>query len=312
MINKEKNFISAVVYVHNAEKYIEDFIKKLLGVLENNFEHLEIVCVNDCSVDNSVEAIKRASAMATTASVSIVNMSHYHGRELSMNAGVELTIGDFVYEFDNAFMDYDENLIMDVYHKVMEGYDIVNAIPKKKEKLSSRLFYKVFDRFTDESYKMHTESFRLLSRRVINRIYSMTKTIPYRKAIYASQGLSTEAIEYDVFPVDGSINDRQEKNYRTGLAIDSLLLFTEVGYKFGLVMTVIMMLMSIFMVIYSIVVYLIAVPVEGWTTTIMFFSMAFFGLFMILTIIIKYLQLLVDLVFKRTQYTYSSIEKVTK
>lgn len=312
MINKEKNFISAVVYVHNAEKYIEDFIKKLLGVLENNFEHLEIVCVNDCSVDNSVEAIKRASAMATTASVSIVNMSHYHGRELSMNAGVELTIGDFVYEFDNAFMDYDENLIMDVYHKVMEGYDIVNAIPKKKEKLSSRLFYKVFDRFTDESYKMHTESFRLLSRRVINRIYSMTKTIPYRKAIYASQGLSTEAIEYDVLPVDGSINDRQEKNYRTGLAIDSLLLFTEVGYKFGLVMTVIMMLMSIFMVIYSIVVYLIAVPVEGWTTTIMFFSMAFFGLFMILTIIIKYLQLLVDLVFKRTQYTYSSIEKVTK
>lgn len=312
MINKEKNFISAVVYVHNAEKYIEDFIKKLLGVLENNFEHLEIVCVNDCSVDNSVEAIKRASAMATTASVSIVNMSHYHGRELSMNAGVELTIGDFVYEFDNAFMDYDENLIMDVYHKVMEGYDIVNAIPKKKEKLSSRLFYKVFDRFTDESYKMHTESFRLLSRRVINRIYSMTKTIPYRKAIYASQGLSTQAIEYDVLPVDGSINDRQEKNYRTGLAIDSLLLFTEVGYKFGLVMTVIMMLMSIFMVIYSIVVYLIAVPVEGWTTTIMFFSMAFFGLFMILTIIIKYLQLLVDLVFKRTQYTYSSIEKVTK
>ena len=41
-------------------------------------------------------------------------------------------------------------------------------------------------------------------------------------------------------------------------------------------------------------------------------SVAFFALFGILTVIIKYLQLLVDLVFKRKQYNFESIEKLTK
>ena len=77
-------------------------------------------------------------------------------------------------------------------------------------------------------------------------------------------------------------------------------------------MTVFMMIVSVFMVLYSVVVYLTANPVVGWTTTILFLSVAFFGLFGILTIIIKYLQLLVDLVFKRKQYSFENIEKLTK
>ena len=45
---------------------------------------------------------------------------------------------------------------------------------------------------------------------------------------------------------------------------------------------------------------------------ILFLSMAFFGLFGILTIIVKYLQLLISLNFKRKQYCFESIEKLTK
>jgi dolichol-phosphate mannosyltransferase len=55
---------------------------------------------------------------------------------------------------------------------------------------------------------------------------------------------------------------------------------------------------------------LFSTPVAGWTTTIFFMSFAFFGLFGILTIIIKYLQILVDLVFRRKKYSFESIEKM--
>ena len=94
--------------------------------------------------------------------------------------------------------------------------------------------------------------------------------------------------------------------------MDSLILFTEMGYSFAKAMTILMMLMSVLMIVYSVVIYATAHPVEGWTTTILFLSVAFFGLFGILTVVIKYLQLLVNLVFKRKQYTYESIEKLTK
>ena len=312
MINKEKNFVSAVVYVHNAEQRIENFLKNLINVMETNFEHSEIICVNDCSEDDSIGKIKNVSSIATTTSVSVINMSYFHGLELAMNAGADMSIGDFVFEFDNTFMDYDIDMIMKVYNRTLEGYDIVSASSNKSQKMSSAIFYKVFDMFTDLSYKMRTESFRILSRRVINRISSMNKTIPYRKAIYANCGLKTDNLVYEINKNVRNKEDKREKKYRTRLATDSLILFTEVGYKFAKLMTGLMMLMSLFMIAYSLVVYVTAHPVEGWTTTIMFLSVAFFGIFGILTVIIKYLQILVDLVFKRKQYSFESIEKITR
>lgn len=312
MQNKEKNFVSAVVYVHNAENTIQGFLGAVIDVLESNFEHSEIICVNDDSKDKSAEIIRKCSETTKTASLSVVNMSYFHGLELAMNAGVDLSIGDFVFEFDNTFLDFNPDEIMKVYRRSLEGYDIVSAVPDRKEKLFSRLFYTVFDRYANLTYKMHTESFRILSRRVINRIASMNKTVPYRKAIYATQGLKTYQINYKSDKSVRVTYDRQAKGYRSALAVDSLILFTELGYRFSMTMTILMMLMSVFMVIYTIVVYVTLNPVAGWTTTILFLSVAFFGLFGILTIIVKYLQIIVDLVFRRKHYSFENIEKLTK
>lgn len=159
---------------------------------------------------------------------------------------------------------------------------------------------------------MTTETFRLLSRRVINRTGSMNRTIPYRKAVYAGCGLKTDNIRYSGYIEAKNNPDNKEKRYRIGLATDSLILFTELGYRFSMTMTVIMMMIAAFMIIYSVVAYLVIHPIEGWTTTILFLSVAFLGLFGILTIIIKYLQMIINLVFKRSQYVYESIEKITK
>lgn len=312
MANKEKNFISVVVYVHNAEEKIEHFLKTVIRILEQNFEHSEIICVNDCSEDASVEKIKDISTGAEATSISVLNMSYYHGLEMAMNAGVDLSIGDFVFEFDSAKVDYDAAEIMKIYRKSLEGYDIVCASPDKKERFSSNLFYKVFEYFSDFDCKMTSERFRILSRRVINRISSMNKTVPYRKALYASCGLKTIILKYQCRETKHHVADKKEKKYRMSLAEDALILFTAVGYRFSIMMTVFMMFAAIFMMIYSIVIYVNSNPVPGWTTTILFLSLGFFGLFGILTIIVKYLQLLVDLEFRRKRYTFESIEKLTK
>ena len=312
MANKEKNFASAVIYVHNAENRIENFLKTIIGVMEGNFEHSEIICVNDSSDDNSLKLIKKTSECASTTSVSVINMSYFHGLELSMNAGIDLSIGDFVFEFDNSYLDFDPSVVMDIYSRSLKGYDIVSASADRKEKFTSAMFYKVFDRYTDLSYKMSTESFRVLSRRVLNRIDSMNKTIPYRKAVYANCGLKTDNIKYKVMNQVSLAMDKKEKTYRSNLAVDSLILFTDMGYSFAKAMTILMMCMSVFMIVYSVVIYATSNPVAGWTTTILFLSVAFFGLFGILTIVIKYLQLLVNLVFKRKKYSFESVEKLTK
>lgn len=312
MKNREKNFASAVVYVHNAAGRVGAFLETLISVLEENFEHSEIVCVNDCSDDGSVQAVKQVSAKAAGTSISVLNMSYFHGLERAMNAGADLAIGDFMFEFDSTVMDYEPGEIMRVYRRALEGYDIVSAAPDRPQKASSRLFYWLFDRFSDSPRRMATESFRVLSRRAMNRVMSMNKTVPYRKAIYAGCGLKTDMVKYACKPSAPVPADRRERGYRRGLAADSLLLFTDAGYRFSGAMTVLMMAVALFMGGYSLVVYCTGAPVEGWTTTILFLSAAFFGLFAILTIVIKYLQLLVELIHKRKTYSFESIEKLTK
>jgi len=312
MLNKEKNFASAIIYVHNAERTVEGFLNTVINVLEENFEHSEIICINDSSTDRSMEIVRKVATKARSTSISVINMSYFHGLEAAMNAGMDLSIGDFVFEFDNTILDFSKDEIMNIYRKSLQGFDIVSAIPDRAEKFTSRLFYKTFKKFSDLSGVMHTESFRVLSRRVINRIGAVNKTVPYRKALYANQGLKTSSIVYKPVKIADVPKDKQERGYRSELAVDSLILFTEFGYRFSRGMTTLMIIISAFMIAYSIAIFLMANPVSGWTTTILFLSVAFFGLFAILTIVIKYLQLLVNLVFKRKHYSFEGIEKLTK
>ncbi len=312
MLNKEKNFISAVVYMHNCEATIGKFITELSGVLSENFEKSEIICVNDSSDDGSIAAVKAAARDANGITVSVINMSYFHGLEVAMNAGVDLAIGDFVFEFDRADRDYELSEIMRVYRKSLEGYDIVGAVPDKKTRLSSRLFYKVVEKNSRVKYKLFSESFRILSRRVINRIDSMNKNVPYRKIAYANSGLKVTSVKYGVIKAERTRRDRAESKYRRILAADALIMFTDLGYNFSLLMTGIMMVIGLLMGVYSIVIYSMNMAIEGWTTTILFLSLVSFGLFAVLSVIIKYLQIIVNLSFKRKKYNFESIEKITK
>lgn len=310
--NKEKNFVSAVVYVRNDEKYIKQFLLDLNQTLDNNFEKYEIICVNDDSDDRSASIIKEFAKNVKNAAISVINMSFYQGVELSMNAGIDLAIGDFVFEFDRAYMDYEADTIMKVYRRSLEGYDIVAAAPAKIEQYTSRIFYSLFNRFSGSHYNLRTESFRVLSRRVINRVHSMSKTIPYRKAIYANCGLKMDAVFYRNDSETKVEIDDSMASKRRDVAIDSLVLFTDVAYKFAFSMTVIMMLVSAFTAGYTVFTFVKNQPVAGWTTTMLVLSVCFLGMFAALAVIIKYLAILVDLVFKKKAYITESIEKLTK
>ncbi len=312
MENKEKNFISAVVYVNNDEKRIKNFLEKINSVLNNNFLKYEIICVNDCSNDNSYEEIKKwqDGKELKNASITIVNMSFYQGKELAMNAGVDLSIGDFVFEFDSVMIDYNPNTIIDVYKKSLEGYDIVNASSNKKRYKTSILFYKIFNKFSNNQYKIGTDTFRILSRRAINRIHSMNKTIPYRKAIYGSCGLKMTTLHYKSEEKSNNRLSKRQRKERSKNAIDALILFTDISYKFSITMSLIMILITIAVAIYTICIFISSNPIRGWTTTMLFLSFGLFGIFSMLTIVIKYLSIIVDLIFKKSKYMVESIEKI--
>lgn len=65
--------------------------------------------------------------------------------------------------------------------------------------------------------------------------------------------------------------------------------------------------------LYSLVVYLgNAKPVEGWTTIMLFLSLCFCTTFSLIAIIIKYLSIILDMIFRKQNYLVDSIEKFGK
>ena len=65
--------------------------------------------------------------------------------------------------------------------------------------------------------------------------------------------------------------------------------------------------------VYTLVIYLGGgKPIEGWTTTMLVLTLGFFGVFLILAVVLRYLTLLVDLVFKHQRYLVEGVEKIQK
>lgn len=309
--NKEKNFVSAVVYLHNSESFVGEFIEKISKTLEENFLSFELICVDDGSTDNTVSVVKNIAEKRDKGTVSIIKLSNYQGYEAAMNAGVDLAIGDYVFEFDSAFIDYDISLMMKLYLKSLEGYDVVSATNNKYKKGSSKLFYALFNKSANLQYKIKSESFRIVSRRAINKVYSMSKSVKYRKAFYANCGLKSANIEYDGTQKPTGVT-AVERDYRTETAATSLILFTDVAYKASIGISVLMMIATVFMAIYSIITFATNNAIEGFTTTMLVVTGSFFAVFVLFAIVIKYLSILVQLVFNRQEYKIESIEKISK
>lgn len=303
-MSKEHNFISAVVHVEDEAHQTLDFLQALVSCLEEHFWQYEIIAVNVLGEGLGGSRLKEW-AKRIEKPLTVVNMSPGQSHEQCMNAGLDITIGDYIYEFDAAIMSFPQEIIYRAYETAMQGNDIVTVCPKQ-EKESSHLFYSIFNRHSGMVHKLRTDTFRLVSRRAVNRAHSMNENLPYRKAAYAACGLKSVELEF----INVAGKQVTKSNNPTELALDSLILYTNFGYRFSLGFSLFMLIGTVVMGIYTLVTYLIGNPINGWTTTMFALTAGLTGQFAILTMILKYLSLILKLIFQKQKYLVESIEKL--
>ena len=301
--NKEKNFISAVVYLHNDGPRAVQFFRLLDEQLRAHFEQYELVAVDDACTDDTVDQL-RAWAEGLDKPRTFLHMSLFQRLEPCMNAGLDAAIGDYVYEFDTTDAPYPAEMIFAAYQAALSGSDIVSVCPDKTSG-SSRLFYRVFNANSRSAYALRTDAFRLVTRRAINRVHASSEHLPYRKAAYAASGLKMTDLTFS-----GRIVDKGAGRF--ALAADSLALYTDAGFKVSVGIALAMLVLALAELVYTVAVYATGHPVAGWTTTMLVLTIGFAGVFAVLAIAVKYLSLLVDLVFKKQKYLIESVEKIQK
>lgn len=95
-MNKIDNLVSIIVPVYNAEKYILETVQ---SVINQTYKEYELLLVNDCSTDNSVEIIKSIEDDR----VKLINLSENVGAWAARNKGLEEAKGRYI-----AFLDSDD------------------------------------------------------------------------------------------------------------------------------------------------------------------------------------------------------------
>ena len=202
-------------------------------------------------------------------------------------------------------------MLWEIYQKAVSGFDMVAAAPKVNSSQFSALFYSLLQRASYRKIGLQTELFRVVSRRMINRALGTESNFHYRKANYHGSGLSTAVILKE----KNSVAEKQFSFWQQfSLASNILIYYSSIGTRLSAILSIVFLVISIFIGGYALLSYVLfkSSIQEGWTTTVLFLSLGFTGLFAILTIISKYMEVLLKSAQRKDQYAIHSIEAKSK
>ena len=100
--------VSIIIPVYNTEKYLK---KCLESVCNQTLKDIEIICINDCSTDNSLEILKEYSAKDNR--IKIIDFKENKGAAVARNTGIDEAQGEYL-----GFVDSDDFVDLDFYEKL--------------------------------------------------------------------------------------------------------------------------------------------------------------------------------------------------
>lgn len=198
----KKHLLSLVVPCYNEEDTIKLFLAEAHRVelqLGNQLD-FEYIFINDGSKDNTLNVLKEISNY--NSNVHYLSFSRNFGKESAMLAGLEHARGDFITVMDADLQDPPELLIA-MYDKIQEGYDVVGTRRKNREgeppirTFFSKLFYKVINIISDTKIVDGARDYRLMTKQVVDSILEMGEVNRFSKGIFAWVGYDTYYIPYE-------------------------------------------------------------------------------------------------------------------
>ena len=175
--------------------------EKLSSILDSITDiDYEIIYVNDCSTDNSLELLKEESKKNNK--IKIINLSRRFGHMPGIMAGLRLCEGDAAIYIDIDLQDPPEIISEMVYYWLKEKYDVVFTTRKsRRESLFMRILTKIGYRILKYSSEIDISKdsgdFRLISRRVIDEYVKLNELNPFFRFLVDFIGFKKKQIFYE-------------------------------------------------------------------------------------------------------------------
>jgi polyisoprenyl-phosphate glycosyltransferase len=287
-------FVSVLLVASNCNDVIEDVLRLLRDELEKKFTNHEIVLIDMCSVDGTVETV--TTLLNELPRIRLVELTSTVPDEMAWAAGMENAIGDIVVFF-SLKTDPIELLAQGV-DLCIKGIDIVVGVSTdcrpKWYPVLGRCFRLLFGQLIGYQVPLFATCFRVLSRRSVNSILSEKHFHHNLFARIARLRLASQLLEYRSI-CRGNEEAPETFTQACERAISVITFSSTKPLRLMSFLGLIGSSLSACISSYSILVNVLKDKVvEGWTTTVVFLSVQFFLVFLILAFHGEYIARLIE------------------
>ena len=267
-----KELVSVVVSCYNEEEVLPIFYKEINKISkEMDYVNFEFLFVDDGSKDNTLKIVKDLAS--DDSRVKYISFSRNFGKEAAMNAGLSYSKGDYVVVMDADLQDPPKYL-KEMYNYMKDGYDVAatRRITRKGEPVVrsffSKLWYKLIDKMSDTEMVDGARDFRMMKRKVVDAILSLSEYNRYSKGIFSFVGFKTKWIEYEnVKRVAGKTKWSFFKLFR--YAIEGIVGYSTLPLIISAFIGIFFCFLAFIMILFIIIKTLIyGDPVAGWPSLI--------------------------------------------
>jgi glucosyltransferase len=197
------DLISIVVPCFNEEVALPLFYE----IVENTRKQLdqadiEYIFIDDGSKDQTLAVIKEL-AKKDEKRIRYLSFSRNFGKEAAMYAGLEHATGDYIAVMDADLQDPPELLpeMLSILRK--KTYDCVGTkrVTRKGEppvrSFFAKQFYKWMNRISDTEFVDGARDYRLMTRRMVEAVLSVSEVNRFSKGIFSWVGFDTYYLSYD-------------------------------------------------------------------------------------------------------------------
>ena len=269
--------ISVVIPVYKADGCLEELYRRLNISLETITSDYEILLVEDCGGDKSWQMIIGFAERDDR--VKGIQFSRNFGQHYGITAGLDYCDGDWIVVMDCDLQDRPEE-IPRLYNKAQEGYDVVLARRGHRKdyvgkRLTSWLYYKVFNYLSDMNYDREAGNFRIVSRKVVDSFRRMRERLRFFGGLVSWMGFPTASIDVQH---DERFTGQTSYTFSKlwSLASETIIAYSDkplrLAIRFGFIISSLAFIYGTY-VVYSAIAG--DVPIVGWSSLIV--SLYFLG-----------------------------------
>ena len=267
----KSHHISVVTPVYGCGDSLIELYNRLSQTLSRISDDYEIIMVNDDSPDDAWDTIKSLAEMDSC--VKGINLSRNFGQHYAITAGLDFSNGDWTVVMDCDLQDQPEEILR-FYKVACGGYDVVVGKRADRKdtwlkKITSAVFYKVYNYLTDSKFNSQISNFGIYSRDVISSIKKMREqNRSFGLFIFWSGFLRIEIEIAHSQRAQGKSSYSFSKLFN--LAFDSIVAYSNkpliLSVKLGFALSMGSFIYSVWLVLRY---FLWANPVQGWTSLIL-------------------------------------------